>query len=205
MGIKERKKLEKQRMQERILATAMKLFLNEGFERVTIRRIAEVIEYSPATIYLYFKNKNEILYALHVAGLEKFYKRQQTVLSIKDPQKRLYQHAKVYVEFALENPEYYDLMFIMKEPVKKMKGTKKWELAMRSYDLLKETIKESMEAGYLATADLDAATFGFWSLTHGIASLVIRERSAMFPEKRLNSIIAGALDFMTERIIQKKS
>lgn len=204
MGIKERKKLEKQKMRERILATAMKLFLNEGFEQVTIRRIAGVIEYSPATIYLYFKDKDEILYALHIAGLEEFYKRQQTVLSIKDPQKRLYQHAKVYVEFALENPEYYDLMFIMKEPVKKMKGTKKWELAMRSYDLLKEIVKESMEAGFLVRTDLDAATFGFWSLTHGIASLVIRERSAMFPEKRLNAIITGALDFMMQRIAQKR-
>lgn len=192
-------------MQERILATAMKLFLKEGFERVTIRRIAEAIEYSPATIYLYFKNKNEILYALHVAGLEEFYKRQQTVLSLKDPWNKLHQYARVYVAFAFEHPEYYDLMFIMREPVKKLKGTKKWELAMRSYNLLKDAIRECMEAGYLPTADLDAATFGFWSLTHGIASLIIRERGAMFPEKRLNSIITGALDFMMQRTVQKRN
>jgi AcrR family transcriptional regulator len=85
MGIAERRESDKQRMRGRILEAAMKLFLKEGFERVTIRAIAKAIEYSPATIYLYFKDKNEILYALQTIGFEKLYKEQQDVLKIKDP------------------------------------------------------------------------------------------------------------------------
>jgi AcrR family transcriptional regulator len=61
MGIKERKELEKQKMRKLILDNAMKLFLEKGFENITIRHIAEKIEYSPATIYLYFKDKDEIM------------------------------------------------------------------------------------------------------------------------------------------------
>ncbi len=141
MGIAERKEKEKREMRELILETAKRLFLEEGFARVTIRRIAEKIEYSPATIYLYFRDKNEILFSLHAEGFEKFYKRQQTILSVKDPWKRLRKHGEVYISFAMENPEYYDLMFIMRAPVKELKAKKEWEVGMRSYEFLKENIR----------------------------------------------------------------
>ncbi|HEY9245546.1 MAG TPA: helix-turn-helix domain-containing protein, partial [Candidatus Methanoperedens sp.] len=74
MGIKERKELEKQEMRKLILDTAMRLILEKGFENVTIRHIAEEIEYSPATIYLYFKDKDDIIYTLHREGFEKLYR-----------------------------------------------------------------------------------------------------------------------------------
>jgi AcrR family transcriptional regulator len=204
MGIAERKEKEKREMREVILETARKLFVEEGFDKVTIRRIAEKIEYSPATIYLYFKDKDEILFALHSEGFEKFYKQQQTVLSIQDPWERLRKHGEVYVSFALGNPEYYDLMFIMRAPIKEMKAKKEWEVGMRSYELLKDNIKSCMDAGYLPHANLDVAAFAIWSLTHGIVSLVIRDRTAKFPAELLPSIINGALDFMMSGIAKRK-
>jgi AcrR family transcriptional regulator len=204
MGIAERREIDKERMRGRILEAAMKLFLKEGFERVTIRAIAKAIEYSPATIYLYFKDKNEILFALQTIGFEKLYKKQQDVLTIKDPWKRLRQHGKIYVEFALKNPEYYDLMFIMRGPVVKMKEKEKWESGQRSYEFLKENIRECMSAGYLTQTNEDIATFAKWSLTHGMASLIIRDRAIMLPKEHLNAIIEGALDFMMESIKKKE-
>jgi AcrR family transcriptional regulator len=203
MGIAERRAGDKQKMRGRILETAMKLFLKEGYERVTIRAIAQAIEYSPATIYLYFKDRNEILYALQTIGFEKLNEKQQEILSVKDPWKRLRRHGKIYIEFALNNAEYYDLMFIMRGPVKKMKEKKKWEAGMRSYDILRQNVKSCMDAGYLAKADPEVATFAFWSLTHGIASLIIRERTIMFPEEHLNAIIEGAFDFIMENLSGK--
>ena len=204
MGILERKDREKKKMRSLILKTAMKLFLEEGFENVTIRRIAERIEYSPAAIYLYYKDKDEILYAIHEIGFEKLYKQQQTILSTRDPWKRLKKHGEVYIKFALENPEYYDLMFIMRGPAKKIKEKEEWEIGLRSFEFLKGNIKECINAGYLKRVNLDVVAFAFWSLTHGIASLVIRERCIMFPEKHLNSIIEGALDFVLNSIVKKR-
>ena len=58
-------------MRALILDTAMKLFLKEGYERVTLRAIAREMDYSPGIIYWYFKNKNDILFALHAIGFEK--------------------------------------------------------------------------------------------------------------------------------------
>ena len=65
MGIVERKEREKEDMRRLILNAARKLFLEQGYEKTSIRNIADAIEYSPATIYLYYKDKNELLFALH--------------------------------------------------------------------------------------------------------------------------------------------
>jgi len=203
MGIAERRESDRQRMRSRILETAMKLFLKEGYERVTVRAIAQAIEYSPATMYLYFKDKNEILFALQELGFDKLYEAQQAVLSVKDPWMRLRKHGRVYVSFALNNPEYYDLMFIMRGPVKKMKEKKTWEAGLRSYQLLLDNVQACLDAGLLKKTHPDAATFAFWSLTHGIASLVIRERCIMYPEEHMQSIIDGALDFVMENMTRR--
>ena len=56
MGILERKEKQKLEIRKLILDASMKLFVEEGFDNVTIRRIADLIEYSPTTVYLYFKD-----------------------------------------------------------------------------------------------------------------------------------------------------
>ncbi|MGO9613081.1 MAG: TetR/AcrR family transcriptional regulator [Dissulfurispiraceae bacterium] len=204
MGTIERREREKRSMREQILRAAMKLFLEEGFEKVTIRRIAEDIEYSPATIYLYFKDKDEILYALHEKGFEELYERQQHVLSIKDPLLRLKKHGQVYVSFALQMPEYYDLMFIMRAPTRKIRESAEWSAGKRSYEFLKENIRQCMKAGYLAKDDPDVVAFSVWAHVHGMASLIIRERCTMFPVEKLNAIVEKALDYSTENMAMKK-
>ncbi len=208
MGINERKESEKHKMRRLILDTAMKLFLERGFENITLRHIAEQIEYSPATIYLYFKDKDEIMYTLHREGFEELYKWQQKILSVKDPLKRLHRHAEMYVSFALEHPEYYDLMFIKRGPFKKIKEMKlkegmNWDIGMRSYDLLKKNIEDCIEAELFPETNIDVAAFSMWAYVHGIVSLIIRERCVMFPEEQMRHIVEGALDFMQEKMIVK--
>jgi len=195
MGITDRKKREREKLRNLILGAAMKLFLGEGYERITIRRIAEEIEYSPATIYLHFEDKDEILYALHEKGFEVLFKRQQTVLSIDNPLRRLRIHGETYIAFAMENPQYYDLMFIMRGPGKKIKQKEDWHIGRRSYELLKENVKDCMDARLVPQENLDVATFSLWAHVHGIASLIIRNRCAMFPEDQVSVIARGALDF----------
>lgn len=198
MGIKDRKARQKQEIKRLILDTAKKLFLEEGFENVTIRHIAERIEYSPATIYLYFKDKDGILYELHTEGFNELYKRQLQVLKIKDPLKRLQKHAEAYLGFALENKEYYDLMFIMRAPIKCIKDVQQWEIGMRSYDLLKQNVKDCMEAGRIPRNGLESAAFSLWATMHGIASLIIRERTIMFPDELIPSMVKGAAAYIME-------
>jgi AcrR family transcriptional regulator len=203
MGIKQRKQQEKSEMRGLILKTAMNLFLDKGFENITIRHIAEKIEYSPATIYLYFKNKDEILYTLRKEGFEKLYEHQKSSLKLDDPLKRLHKHGEAYIQFALENPEYYDLMFMMRGPIE-IQEINDCDIGLKSYELLKTNVTECMDAGLFPRTDIDVAAFSLWSYVHGIASLIIRGRGIMFPEERIKYIIEEALNFMLVSNNKKK-
>ncbi len=112
----------------------------------------------------------------------------------------------MYVSFGLENPEYYDLMFIKAAPFKKIKEMKhgmNWEIGMRSYDFLKNNIEECMRAGFFQKTNIDVAAFSLWSYVHGIVSLIIRDRCTMFPEEKMSQLVKGALDFMQDNILLK--
>ncbi len=200
MGIIERKERDKQEMRKLILDTAMKLFLEEGFQNVSIRRIADKIEYSPATIYLYFRDKDDILFALHNEGFEELFKRQQQLLSIKDPRKRLLKHGEIYIRFALENPEFYNLMFIMRSPVRKITNGQEWNVGVRSYEFLKSDIQACMDAGIFKKGDVDIATFAMWSAAHGIVALILRNRCSMMAPEALPQVALAAFEFINSHL-----
>lgn len=201
MGISERKDRERRQMREAVLDAAMKLFVEEGYENVSIRRIAERIEYSPATIYLYFKDKDDILFALHKLAFGKLNEAQAGTQSVKDPLKRLRKHGETYVRFGLENPELYDLMFIMRAPARKIMQEAEWEIGMRGYELLKKNVRDCMEAGLIrSTRSVDSIAFALWSFVHGIVSLNIRDRCAMIPPARRRALVKSALLFIDDAV-----
>jgi len=192
MGINERKEREKLQMRNLILNAAMHLFLEEGFHNVSIRRLAEKIEYSPGTIYLYFKDKDEILRALHDRAFEELFRRQQTAASIKDPLERLKRQGRLYVQFAQEHRQHYDLMFIMRGPVRNLKGPEDWDMGKRAYEFLRSNVQECIDAGYFRGFDTDVVTFGMWACVHGIASLIVRDR-CMCPPAEIDHLVENTL------------
>jgi AcrR family transcriptional regulator len=204
MGISERKDREKAEMRKIILNAAMELFVQEGYNGISIRRIAQKIEYSPGSLYTYFKDKDSIFYALHVEGFDMLYQKQLSTQSINDPRERLLAQGKAYIEFALENQEYYDIMFIMRESIELIcrEEDRDWTHGQRSYDLLKRNVAECQAAGMFKGQEKESVAFLLWSVVHGIASIIIRRGSAM---KNLNIndnkvIIANALGVLNEVI-----
>jgi AcrR family transcriptional regulator len=200
MTIAARKERQKEEMKGLILETAMKLFLEEGFGNVSLRRIAEKIEYSPSTIYLYFKDKDEILYALHTEGFNELYRRQQSIPVTKDHLERIRKHGEVYLKFALENHEYYNLMFIMRSPAKKFENGEVWNVGLRSYEFFRRDVKAAIDAGVFKSADPDVATFALWSLVHGIVALILRKRCTMMDAEQLPVIAQQALNLVIDNI-----
>src|SRR2546430_17355029 len=75
MGIKERQERDREAVRRSILDAARELFVSEGYRNVSIRKIAEKIEYSPAAIYGYFPSKDDIFYALAEEGFRLLYTR----------------------------------------------------------------------------------------------------------------------------------
>jgi AcrR family transcriptional regulator len=204
MGIEDRKEREKGEMRQLIIKTAMDLFIDEGIDNVSLRKIAEKIEYSPGSIYSYFKDKGEIIHAIHTEGFEKLYALQKTLDGETNPIEKLSKMGEMYMKFALENPGYYDLMFIAKGVAAKIFEKQEWDVGQRSYDYLRDTVKQCIEMGYMIETDTDAATFAIWSFVHGMASLIIRGRCAMIPEEQVKQIVKGSLHFIHNNFISRK-
>ena len=117
MGLKERKARERLDKRELILQSAHKIFAEDGFEQVSIRNIAKDVEYSPATIYLYFKDKNEIFYALHSEAFKVFNEYVAGIVMIPEPFERLVALGRKFMAFARKYPKYYEIMFITMSPM----------------------------------------------------------------------------------------
>ncbi len=183
-------------MRELILDASMRLFVEEGYESVTIRKIAERIEYSPATIYLYFRDRDEILFALHTIAFERLYQAQSAAREIADPMLRLRKHGELYVMFGFEHPELYDLMFIMRAPGRIIVAEEEWKMGMRSYELLRADVQACIDAGSIKGESAETISFALWSLVHGMVSLHIRDRCAMIPREHRLAMIRQSLDYM---------
>ncbi len=178
MGITERKEKQKLEIRKMILDASMKLFVDEGFENVTIRKIADLIEYSPTTVYLYFKDKNEIFFHLHEQGFLKMAEANQNLLSIANPLTRLHKMGENYINFGLDNPEYYDVMFIQRAPMQALEKMENcdWKNGENALNVLKVNILECMEKGFIKNGNVDAVSMGVWGMVHGLVSLSIRQR-----------------------------
>jgi AcrR family transcriptional regulator len=203
MGIQERKEKQKLEIRKLILDASMKLFVEEGFDNVTIRRIAEIIEYSPTTIYLYFKDKDEIFYALHDIGFQKMQELNKDLVTINNPLLRLHKMGENYLEFGMSNPEFYNLMFVQEEPMNKITELGcDWNEGDAAISRLKETVAECMEKGYIDKGDAHLVSLSMWSFVHGLVSLAISERMEKFvPQKEMvMSVMKQSLNWLINNI-----
>jgi AcrR family transcriptional regulator len=111
----QRRERERAEFREEVLAAARKIVIEEGFDALTMRKIAEAIEYAPGTIYLYFESRDAIAFALCSTGFETFFEAVAPAAAIADPVERFRELGVRYVNFGLENPETYRLLF-MEDP-----------------------------------------------------------------------------------------
>lgn len=179
MSTSERKAREKEALKMLILKGAKKLFLERGIEQTTIRNIADEIDYSVGTVYVYFKDKNAILHDLHSIGFQELGGYFTELFAIKDPMERLRKMGFTYLKFAMENSEMYDLMFIVKAPMEFIESTEKeaWNEGAETFGALKKTVEECMKEGHFEGHSLEALSFMIWSLVHGMCCLEIRQRT----------------------------
>jgi AcrR family transcriptional regulator len=189
MGVKERKERDRIDMKELILNSAHQLFLSKGFDEVSIRNIAEAIEYSPATIYLYFKDKNEIFHALHGEAFKKFNEFLVPVFAIKDPFKRLVAMGEKYIEFTFAHPKYYTIMFIAEAPMQCEETSEGWIEGDRALQALEGILAECIKEGYLKKQNVRVLAFTIWSYMHGMCSLELRDRMKHYTQEEHEGMI----------------
>ncbi|MCC5938678.1 MAG: TetR/AcrR family transcriptional regulator [Lunatimonas sp.] len=193
MGTAERKAKEKEELKARILGAAKKLFAEKGIEQTTIRSIAKEIEYSVGTVYVYYKDKTEILHDLHQQGFAQLGGEFRALFHVSDPMERLKALGRIYMKFALENTQMYDLMFNMKAPMEFIKANEDhhWKEGNATFDALRKTVQECLDHGYFKGHQLEPLSFAIWGSVHGMCSLYIRDRvkaaTGQEPDQLMNS------------------
>lgn len=176
MGIAERKERERQEMREHIIEAALQMFREDGYEKASIRKIAEKIEYSPATIYLYYKDKDELLYAVQKECFAKLHAVFLKEANDPDPLKRLDQLCRSYVRFGNEHPDLYDLMFIIKSPMNVIEEHEMWTNGEATFDYLLDTLKNCIDQNLVQYQNPMVMALSIWSMVHGLVSLNLRCR-----------------------------
>jgi AcrR family transcriptional regulator len=207
VGITERKIREKTELRQIIIDAALKIFVNEGYEKTSLRNIAESIEYSPGTIYLHFKDKDELLFAVHEVAFTKFFELMAPLLLINDPKERLLQMGHIYIRFAYDNPELYGLMFMDKAPMNCLETSDgAWVSGQMALNLLRTTVTQCFEDLNLNEFEIDVYTTSIWSFVHGLTSLGIRDRFCVLKEKNyeLDKMIQKSLELMLDKFLPEK-
>lgn len=202
MTIAARKQREKEEMRRLILDAAKSIFLEKGFHSTSLRNIAEKIQYSPGTIYLYFKDKDEIFHALHEEGFAKMLQMMAPLQHVQDPMQRLIAMGRVYMNFAWENKDLYDLMFIMEAPINSEKDRDKWVMGNQTLEQLKQILTQCKQVGYFKDMDPEYLSFLIWSALHGMCALYCRNRCHAYEHTSDQDLLRQGMDYFIS-IIQK--
>lgn len=198
MGSKERRIRQKKAIRRKILDTAREFFIKEGYERVSMRRIAEKIEYSPTTIYLYFNNKADLLQCLCEETFFKLIKRFEILRKeFKNPLDCLKKSMRAYIDFGLKYPNHYRITFIISHPeCNKNQYPYVSEIGMKAFNFLSKTVEECIQQKKFSRADGEMVSQILWITVHGVTSLLITHTNFSWVDKNvlIENVINTAIE-----------
>jgi AcrR family transcriptional regulator len=200
VSVKERRAREKEELRQEILDAARELFAKEGYQNVSMRKIAEKIDYSPTTIYLYFEDKNELLSSICEETFTKLVKEfEDIVASTDDPIEQLKRAGRAYIDFGLSHPNHYTVTFMgAGHPghTEEHKFDFQGSMGERCFMHLRSIVERCVRQGKFRPLDLDATSQALWAVVHGITSLLITH--PLFPWVDKNLLINQVIDVMAE-------
>lgn len=183
MGVKERRDRERLELRHAILEAARKIAATEGWQAVTIRKVAEMIEYSPPTIYEYFESKEAILAEEMREGFRLLYAALQTAMEgHADPRERLAAMGRAYWDFVWKHPELYQVISGLGGCAFCEEG-KPDELNQKAEgEKVMVLFRDVLQALLPAQRNVDALAdkcVTLWSLYHGFIALLMAGRIPM--------------------------
>lgn len=178
MGVQERRAREKSETRDKILDAARDLFISEGYEGVSMRKVAEKIEYSPTAIYVHFADKKDLFHQLCQEDFAKLAEAFQSPTMPLDPIERLRLIGLTYVDFGMKYPNHYKLMFMTPHPPAELDETDceiKGNPEVDAYAFLKFTVQQAIDAGCFREGftDSELVSQTMWASIHGVIALDI--------------------------------
>ena len=162
-------------LRRRILDTARHQLVQEGYQNLSMRKIADAIGYSATSIYLYFDSKDALLHALIHEGMMELRDRlQETAAQHPEaPVHRLRALCRCFVEFGLDNPEYYEIMFQLRPERMERDPPEKHRQAQENLDYFAQALDEGVERGIFEVDDTNVSANTVWASLHGTISLLL--------------------------------
>jgi AcrR family transcriptional regulator len=165
-------------LRRRILDTARHLLVQEGYQNLSMRKIARAIDYSATSIYLYFDNKDALLHALIHEGMMQLYDELEETAKQHpgQPVKRLEALCHTFIDFGLDNPEYYEIMFQLRPERMERYPAEKYRQARQNLEVFSDALAEGVDRGVFEVEDPRVSTSTIWASLHGTVSLLLAER-----------------------------
>jgi len=209
MGPTERRQREREEVRARILDAARELFVAEGFEAVTMRRIADRIEYTPTAIYFHFKDKESLLKELCTADFQALAVQFVKIARIEDPVERVRRAGLAYCDFAIEHPNHYRLMFMTPHPPIEPEDTdiERGNPEQDAYAFLCSAVKDCIESGRFRDEhdDVELVSQTVWAGVHGVIALNIAKHTDPWVDWRpLKKRIKTMIDVMIDGLSRPK-
>lgn len=176
MGTTEGRARQRDDLRQKILAAATELFLENGFESVSMRKIAEKIEYAPSTIYLHFADKNQLCSAIAAEAFEVLLQglaeNEQRELP---PLETIRAGMRWFVDFGLAHPNQYRFVFGTVSPDALEHDSVINQFAMNALGFLARAIARGRAEGLFIPGDDMVDTFASWSQLHGLTIILIND------------------------------
>ncbi len=206
-----RRKQHQNALREKILDAARELFVAEGVEAVSMRKVADKIGYSATTLYHYFDDKDALLRAVCDTDFRALQESFKKVGRIADPIKRLRRLGQSYIQFALRCPSHYRLMF-MTPRLPRAEGTcheiERGDPDQDAYAFVRKTVDEGLAAGVFRDEyhDADLLAQVIWGGVHGVASLHLIMGNDEWVQWRPVQQVAGtAVEVMIRGLVRRGS
>jgi AcrR family transcriptional regulator len=194
---RQRRDQEKQEVRQAILDAAAELFREHGYERFSLRQVAERIGYSPTTIYLYFTDKDHLLFTVADEGFTRFGKQLvAAAASAQDPVERLRAMGRAYIDFGIDNPAYYQLMFVQRCDFLLGQRDGEYKPRIDSFGVLQQAVRDMIDASAVQAGDAAPYADALWALVHGIVAMAIT--MPFFTAERAHAAAAAGFALMLQ-------
>ena len=177
-----------------ILHAAERIFVSDGYQGATIRKIADEVGVSSTALYMHFRDKDEILQEICEGAIGALLASNTEICSRPiDSVSRVRQMLEAYIRFGLENPNTYQLAFCASARVVEP-GSTAADLGSRCYQLWKDALAAIASEGRLRSGTVDSAAQTLWMACHGLVAMRIRSsRVEWAPDEELISVMLDGL------------
>jgi AcrR family transcriptional regulator len=187
-----RRQEQREELRGEIREAARAIFVRDGYQNFSMRKLAAQIGYAPGSIYLYFRNKEDLFRSL----VEESFSRLSESLAVladeprKDPVARLKHGLSLYVDWGCSHPNDYQIAFLLPDP-----GAGPYR-THQAFDALRSMVAHCLPAGKARRERIETASQAIWSAVHGITSLLIQRPSFPWHSKAsvIRQVIESAVD-----------